>query len=741
MVEIREGRGRIKDVSADVTLDDLLEQIKSYIDDPDLELITKAYNFAREAHQEQYRVSGDPYIIHPLGTALIMANLELDLVSITGALLHDVVEDTEVTFAQLREEFGEEITLLVNGVTKLSKIAFKSREEQQAESLRKMFLAMAEDIRVILIKLSDRLHNMQTLCYLPLEKRQRIATETIEIYAPLAHRLGISKLKWQLEDLSFKYLEPNKYYELTDKINKNREEREEYIDECMTKINEHLKPEDINAHIYGRPKHLYSIYQKMKRKNKDFSEIYDLIALRVIVNDEKECYQVLGILHEIWSPVPGRVKDYIAMPKSNMYQSLHTTVIGPKGEPLEIQIRTWEMHHTAEYGVAAHWRYKGSSQENDEKVARKISWLRQLLEWQKDLQDATEFMETLKVDLFEDEVFVFTPKGDVVSLPKDATPVDFAYNIHTEVGHSCVGAKVNDKLVPLEYKLENGDIVEILTSTNSNGPSRDWLNFVKTSRAKSKIKRWFRHQRRDEAISKGKDNLEQKLKKYNIHLKEEEKEEQLAQIARKLGCSGVEDLYASLGYNKINASQIIKKLRSKEDKAKDKSPEAVLKKLEEKTKSKRKNNADRGIRVKGMDGLLVRIAKCCNPVPGDEIVGYITRGRGVSVHRQDCPNLQNLLEENEERVIEVEWNIKQETSYEVALEIAALNQHSLLDDLTKVIANAQININTINAQTTKDGFANIYVVVEISSLEHMNDIINRIEQIEGVLDVERANVT
>ncbi|ADL12258.1 (p)ppGpp synthetase I, SpoT/RelA [Acetohalobium arabaticum DSM 5501] len=719
-----------------MALEDLIEKIESYINDPDLELITKAYKFAKDAHEGQYRVSGEPFVEHPLGVALIMAELELDIISITGALLHDVVEDTEVSFAQLRNEFGEEITLLVNGVTKLSKIAFKSREEQQAESLRKMFLAMSKDIRVILIKLSDRLHNMRTLEYLSQQKQERIARETIEIYAPLAHRLGISTLKWELEDLSFKHLEPNKYYELSNKVSKNRDEREEYIDRCISKVEKRLNLEGIDAHIYGRPKHLYSIYQKMKRKNKELSEIYDLVALRVIVNDVQECYQVLGNIHEIWNPIPGRIKDYIAMPKSNMYQSLHTTVIGPKGEPLEIQIRTWDMHRTAEYGVAAHWRYK-EGKKNNEKAAKKISWLRQLLEWQKDLQDATEFMETLKVDLFEDEVFVFTPQGDVISLPRDATPVDFAYNIHTEVGHSCVGAKVNDKLVPLEYKLENGDIVEILTSKNS-GPSRDWLNFIKTSRAKSKIKRWFKQQRRDEAIDKGKDSLEEKLNKYNIQFKEEEKKAKLKNIAQKLGRSSIKDLYAAIGYNKVKTSQVISKLRP-EDEKKDKAPEEILKKLKEKTKTKRKSKADKGIKVKGMEGLLVRIAKCCNPVPGDEIVGYITRGRGVSIHRRDCSNIKNLLDEHEEREIEVEWNIKQETSYEVALEIEALNQHALLNDLTNVISNAQLSITTINAQTTKDGFAHIYLVIEISSLDHMNDIMNKLNRIEGVLDVQRAN--
>jgi GTP pyrophosphokinase len=720
-----------------MALQELLDKVKSYTNNPNLEMIREAYEFAKEAHEGQYRVSGKPFVEHPKQVAIIMAELELDVISIAGALLHDVVEDTEVSFAELRNKFGEEITLLVNGVTKLSKIAFQSREEQQAESLRKMFLAMAKDIRVILIKLADRLHNMRTLEYLPVEKRKRKATETLEIYAPLAHRLGISRLKWELEDLSFKHLEPNKYYELTQKVVSNREEREEYIENCISTIEENLEEAGVNAHIYGRPKHLYSIYQKMVRQNKDFSEIYDLIALRVIVNNVKECYEALGIMHEIWNPIPGRIKDYVAMPKSNMYQSLHTTVIGPKGNPLETQIRTWDMHRTAEYGIAAHWRYKEGNQSNEE-FERKISWLRQLLEWQKDLQDATEFMETLKIDLFEDEVFVFTPKGDVVSLPRGATPVDFAYNIHTDVGHTCVGAKVNGKIAPLEYKLENGDIVEVLTSKNSNGPSRDWLNFVQTSKAKSKIKRWFKRQRQEEAMDKGKESLESKIRKYNINLKEAEKESKLEEIARKLGRSSIKDLYAAIGYNKVSTSQVIKKLKPEKDKKEEKSPEKILKKLKENTKSRRKTNSDKGVRVKGMEGLLVRIAKCCNPVPGDDILGYITRGRGVSVHRSDCKNVKNLLEEDSDREIDVEWNIKQEDSYEVALEIQALNQHALLNDLTAVISDAQLNITAINAQTTKDGLANIRVVLEISSLEHMNDIMNRIESIEGILDVERA---
>lgn len=717
------------------SIDQLLTMIESYTDNPDLEFVKKAYYLAKEAHQGQYRISGEPFISHPLGVAKIVAQLELDVTSIVGALLHDVVEDTEISSQEIEEEFGSEIELLVNGVTKLNKIDFKTREEHQAESLRKMFLAMAEDIRVILIKLCDRLHNMRTLQYLPEEKRGIKAKETIEIYAPLAHRLGMSRLKWELEDLSFRHLKPKRYYEVVNKVAKNRGQREEYIENVIDNLQEKLKEIDIDAKLYGRPKHLYSIYQKIIKSNKEFEEIYDLTALRVIVNSLKECYQVLGIIHELWSPMPGRIKDYVAMPKSNMYQSLHTTVIGPKGEPLEIQIRTWEMHRTAEYGIAAHWRYKEGNQK-DENFERKITWLRQLLEWQKDLHDAKEFMENLKIDLFEDEVFVFTPQGDVVSLPSKATPVDFAYHIHTDIGHSCVGAKVNAKIVPLEYRLKNGDIIEILTSKNS-GPSRDWLNFVKTSRAKSKIKRWFKHQRKEEVAIKGKEMLETRLNKEHVNLKEAKKQKKLEQIAKNIGASTVESLYAGIGYNKFSVSNIVKKLIPK---SQQNNPQQELKKLKKKQTIKR-NSPNKGVRVKGTDGLLVKISKCCNPVPGDDISGYITRGRGVSVHRSDCPNLNNLDSNEPERMIDVEWYVDQKNSYEVELAVEALDQKSLLNDMTKVISEAGVNITSINARTTKEKIAYITLSLEISSLEHMNDIIKKLEAIEGVLDVGRANPT
>ncbi len=716
-----------------MALQGLLTAISSYTKDPNIELVKKAYYFAKEAHEGQYRVSGESFVSHPLEVAKIMAELELDIISISAALLHDVVEDTPVTAEELRGEFGPEIELLVNGVTKLSKIDFKSREEHQAENLRKMFLAMAKDIRVILIKLADRLHNMRTLKYLKPEKQIIKATETLEIYAPLAHRLGISRLKWELEDLSFRYIETDSYYELAKKIAKNRAEREAYIESIINSLNQKLEEANIEGEIYGRPKHLYSIYQKMIKRGKEFNEIYDLTALRVIVTSVKECYQVLGIIHDLWNPMPGRIKDYVAMPKSNMYQSLHTTVIGFKGETLEIQIRTWEMHRTAEYGIAAHWRYKEGNKK-DEDFERKISWLRQLLEWQKDLNDAKEFMENLKIDLFEDEVFVFTPKGDVISLPQGATPVDFAYNIHTDIGHTCIGAKVNGKIIPLEYLLQNGDIVEILTSSTS-GPSRDWLNFVKTSRAKSKIRHWFKEQQKEEASMKGKEMLESRLRKENLNLKESEKQQKLDQIAQSMGVANIEGLYAAIFYKKYSVSQIVKKLIPKDKKD---SAQYELDKLKKKQVIKR-TPQNKGIKVKGMDGLLVKISKCCNPVPGDNIVGYITRGRGVSVHRSDCPNLKNLIETDENRIIEVDWHVDRHTSYEVELKIEAWNKQSLLNDITTVITEAKVNITSINARSNEDMLAYINLSLEISSLEHMKDIINRLEAIEGVLNVTRAN--
>lgn len=709
----------------------LLKKIRSDMDDPDLDIVKKAYEIANEAHEGQFRVSGEPYVEHPINVAYILADLGLDIISISAALLHDVVEDTKFTREDIEEMFGDEVALLVDGVTKLTKLDFKSKEEHQAESLRKMFLAMAKDIRVVLIKLADRLHNMRTLEHLGREKQIFKSEETIEIYAPLAHRLGMSRMKSELEDLSFYFLQPDVYEELKKKLKENRSSRNRNIQNAITTLRENIDDQDLNAEIYGRSKHLYSIYQKMQRKEVDFSEIYDLTAVRVLVDSVRECYQVLGVVHEIWKPMPGRFKDYIAMPKSNMYQSLHTTVIGPSGDPLEVQIRTHEMHKTAEYGIAAHWRYKEGKTDKDD-YEEKLSWLRQLLEWQKDLQEPQEFMKALKIDLFQDEVFVFTPKGDVMSLPRGGTPIDFAYHIHTEVGHNCVGAKVNGKIVPLEYELNNGDIVNIITSKKSTGPSRDWLKYVKTSTARSKIKRWFKKQQRDEIIRRGKELLNREFERQHIDLSGKDKDEELQRIAEELGENNRENLLESIGYNNISVKQVINKLDIEEEE------EVSLEDLQTAPSTK---SSDKGVKVKGVDNLKVRTAKCCNPVPGDKIVGYITRGRGISIHRKGCPNLKSLMENEEERIIDVEWDQQRSESYVVDLNIEAVDKSALLNDITRLIKNEQIKLLSVNARADKYGKAYINLSVELSSIEHMKDIMNKIKEISGVLSVQRAKPT
>ena len=714
-------------------LGDLLAQIKKYINDPDLSIVEKAYFFAEEAHRGQFRYSGEPFIEHPLGVAFILAELELDIISIAAALLHDVVEDTGVSSETIRAEFGEEIALLVDGVTKLSRLKFQTREELQAENLRKMFIAMAEDIRVILIKLADRLHNMRTLKYLNKEKRIVKAQETLEIYAPLAHRLGISKLKWELEDLAFLFLEPEKYYEVARKVQANRAQREKDIQLALDILNNRLKEVGLKAETYGRPKHLYSIYQKMKKKEIEFEEIYDLTAVRIIVDTVRECYEVLGVVHELWKPIPGRFKDYIAMPKSNMYQSLHTTVIGPKGDPLEIQIRTPEMHRTAEYGIAAHWRYK-EGKTGDQAFEEKLSWLRQLLEWQKELQEPQEFMEALKIDLFEDEVFVFTPKGDVISLPKGATPVDFAFSIHTEIGYSCIGAKVNGQIKPLDYRLQNGDIVEIQTTRVSTGPSRDWLNFVKTSKARSKIKYWFKMQARDEIIQRGKELSEKELRRRQIELKDSEKQKEFERLAKKMGKNTAEEILEMIGYNQVTPQQIVSRLKVVQENV-ELAEQPVFK---EKRKPVRRSSTDKGVKVKGVENLLVRLARCCNPVPGDEINGFITRGRGVSIHRADCPNMQLLLETEKERIIPVEWDNRADEYYHVNLAIEAYSKKALLNDITSLMKEEQIELSSVVARTDKYNRAHIQLSMELSNLQHMQEIMQKLDQIPGILSVNRA---
>lgn len=719
-------------------LQHLLEKIKKYNPTDDFSLIEKAYDFAVNAHQGQKRVSGEDYIIHPTAVAEILADLNMDNTTIAGGMLHDVVEDTKYSYSDIKELFGEEIAMLVDGVTKLGKLEYRTKEEQQAENLRKMFIAMAKDIRVILIKLADRLHNLRTLKYMSPDKQFEKATETLEIYAPIAHRLGISKIKWEMEDLSLRYIDPERYYELVDKVAKKRKEREEYINSVINTLNGKNKEMGIEAQIEGRPKNFYSIYKKMYHQNKTFEQIFDLTAVRVIVDTVKDCYGVLGIVHTLWKPIPGRFKDYIAMPKPNMYQSLHTTVIGPDGEPFEVQIRTWEMHRTSEFGIAAHWKYKeGRSSQNE--FDEKLKWLRQMLEWQNEVRDTKEFMETLKIDLVIDEVYVFTPKGDVIDLPVDSTPIDFAYKIHSAIGNKCVGGKINGKIVPLDYKLQNGDIVEIITSANSNGPSRDWLKIVKSSQAKNKIRQWFKKDKREENIQKGKELFEKEIKRLGYTPSQILKNEWLEQTYRKFGLHSLDDLYASIGYGGLTLNQVTMKLKEeirKNQKFELKNEDQIEKQIS-KSVSQKARRSDKGIKVKDIENALVRFSKCCNPVPGDEIIGYITKGRGVSIHRRDCPNTRDLLNEPE-RLIEVEWNIQSQASYNADLQIRANDRQGLLAEVTSIINENKINIVSFYSRTSKDKVANINFILEINDIEQLNKLIRKFRRVEGVIDVFRA---
>lgn len=714
----------------------LNERIKNYNPNADFELIERAYDFAAKAHEGQKRHSGEPYITHPLAVARILANLELDQETIIAGLLHDTVEDTEVTLEDIQNNFGAEIARMVDGVTKLSRIEYKSKEEQQVENLRKMFLAMAQDIRVILIKLADRLHNMRTLHHRSPAKQRETAEETLEIYAPLAHRLGIFKLKWEMEDLSLRYLERDKYYELVDKIATKRHEREKYIHLLIDNLREKLGEVGIKADIQGRPKNFYSIYKKMTSQNKDLSEVYDLIAVRVLVNSIKDCYGALGIIHSLWKPIPGRFKDYIAMPKSNMYQSLHTSVIGPLGEPFEIQIRTWEMHRTSEFGIAAHWRYKEGNK-GDKDFDQKMGWLRQLLEWQNDLKDAKEFMETLKIDLFSDSVFVFTPKGDVIELPAGSVPIDFAFRIHSDVGNKCVGAKINGKIVPLDYKLRNGDIIEVLTHRQSQGPSRDWLKLVKTSNAKNRIRAWFKREKRDENIIKGRESLEKETRKLGFDTADFLKADKMLEIARKLNIFGMEDIYAAIGDGAISPQLIIARLK---DEYRDKKapPEVLTFPVTDNKKTGKPSKDSHGIKVKGMEGMLVRLAHCCNPVPGDPIIGYITRGRGVSVHRLDCRNVLNNNLGEEERIIDVSWDNASQGPFMVKIEAQAMDRAGLLNDVMGILFDLKISANQVSARSGKDKVATVSLVIEVKSLEQLEYIMNRIRRVRDIYEVHRV---
>jgi guanosine-3',5'-bis(diphosphate) 3'-pyrophosphohydrolase len=660
----------------------------------------------------------------------------MDNITIAASLLHDVIEDTKCTYEDCKNLFGEEITMLVDGVTKLGRLEYKTKEEQQAESLRKMFIAMAKDIRVIMIKLADRLHNMRTLRFLPPEKQKEKARETMEIYAPIAHRLGISKVKWEMEDLALRYLEPKGYYELVDKVAKKRKEREDEINHVMEILKEKLNEVGIDAHIEGRPKSFYSIYRKMYYQNKSFEQIFDLTAVRIIVDTVKDCYGVLGIVHTLWKPIPGRFKDYIAMPKPNMYQSLHTTLLGSDGQPFEVQIRTWEMHKTSEIGIAAHWKYKeGNTTQSD--FDEKLKWLRQMLEWQNEIKDTREFMETLKVDLFTDEVYVFTPKGDVIDLPVESTPIDFAYKIHSQIGNRCIGAKINGRIVPLDYKLQNGDIVEIITSAVANGPGRDWLKIVKSSQAKNKIRQWFKKEKREENIQKGKELLEKEIRRNGYTTVQLLRREWMEAIYKKFSLHSLEDMYASLGYGGLTPNQIITKLKEEFRKTQklEETAEDSIERQVEKAQERKKRYHSTGVKVKGVENILIRFSKCCNPVPGDEIIGYITKGRGVSVHQKDCPNIANLMSE-QERFIEVEWNSQTKESYNADVEVRAADRKGLLAEITAIIDESKININAFHSRTTKDKIAIINFILEINDVEQLNKLIRKFRKIEGVSSVE-----
>ena len=724
-----------------VTIDMILEAVKSYQPNADTDLIRRAYELADAAHKGQKRVSGEDYIIHPLAVAKILTDLQIDDITISAAILHDVVEDTTHTLDEMRELFGDEVAMLIDGVTKLGRIQYKSKEEQQLESYRKMFLAMAKDIRVIMIKLADRLHNMRTLKYMREDKQKRIARETIEIYAPLANRLGISNVKWELEDLCLRYLDPKAYYDLVESVKQKRQERQAFIDEAHEQIVEKLEEAHITAEIRGRAKHFYSIYKKMKRDQKDISEIYDLSALRVLVDSVKDCYGVLGIIHAMWKPLPGRFKDYIAMPKSNGYQSLHTTVIC-RGYPLEIQIRTFAMHKVSEYGVAAHWKYKeaGKSVGATCEYDQKMSWLRQMVSLQHELDDPREYFEALKVDVFSDEVFVFTPKGDVVDLPKGSIPIDFAYRIHTEVGHHCVGAKVNGKIVPLEYKLKNGDIVSIITNKSNSGPSRDWLNIVASSETRTKIRSWFKKQRKEENIARGMDLMEKEAKHLGYAPKEVLKPKRLELLAKKLNIPQVNDLLAAIGYGGITVNSILSKLieMHKQDLQKATTPDIsqMLSELKQPLKN-RKKKASHGILVEGEGGFLVRLARCCNPIPGDPITGYITRGRGVSVHRSDCPNLLNDMDFS--RVIEVNWDVGLDKVYTVQIEIVCNDKTGMLAELFALPAEMKVNISSLTAKTNKTNRTSIVNMgLDVRNSQQVAQIMTKIRRMKDVYSVSRS---
>jgi len=729
------------------TADDVLAMCKEYMNETHIKFIEKAIYFATYAHKDQIRKSGEAYIVHPIQVAGILAELKLDPDTIATGFLHDVVEDTGFSIDDIEYEFGKDVAFLVEGVTKLGKIKYKSHAEQQAENHRKMLLAMANDLRVIMVKLADRLHNLRTLKFHKPEKQRMIAEETLEIYAPLAHRLGMNKIKWELEDTSLRYLNPQQYYRIVHLMNSKRDEREEYINTTIENIKEATKDLDIEAVIYGRPKHIYSIYRKMKDQKKQFSEIYDLLAIRVLVDSIKDCYAVLGAIHTKWKPMPGRFKDYIAIPKANMYQSIHTTVIGPGGRPVEIQIRTFEMHQVAEYGVAAHWAYKEGNKEKvtNDPLQKQLDWFKDLIELQNETKDAKDFMNSVKEDIFGDKVYVFTPKGDVSELPLGSGPLDFAYNIHTEVGNKTVGAKVNNKIVPLNYQLKTGDIVEVLTSANSFGPSRDWINLVYTTRAKNKIKRFFKLQDRDENIIKGRELLEKQITELGFNFKDFMTKQGMKDIAARFNFGTEEDLLASIGFGEISYQTVANKMTDKARKeiedqkvvetAFEKTTTQGLKKESQKMKIRHEG----GVIIEGVDNLLIRLSRCCNPVPGDDIVGYITKGRGISVHRKDCPNVQ-LSESEQNRLIEVDWEDTANTGqqYDTELVVEGYNRNGLLNEVLNVINSTTKSLNSVNGKVDANKMATISVNIGIMNTQQLDFIVDKIKQIPDVYSVRRV---
>lgn len=729
----------------EITIYDVISKKKEVSRKADTKLIMKAYNLAAEKHKDQKRGSGEPYIIHPLNVAYILASIGMDDNTLCAALLHDVVEDTDVTGKDLTDMFGEEISEMVAGVTKLSTIQFATLEETQVENYRRMFLAMGKDIRVILIKLADRLHNMRTLKYLKRDRQIANAKETLELYAPLANRLGLYSIKAELEDLGFKYMYPEKYYDLVESINKKKDERLKFIEKIMDDIRVQLKKQRIDAEVTGRAKHLYSIYRKMIRDNCTIDQIYDLFAMRIIVNSVKDCYAALGVVHEMYSPMPGRFKDYIAVPKPNMYQSIHTTLLGEKGTPFEVQIRTWDMHKIAENGIAAHWAYKeanflGRGKKNVVVTEDKLAWLRETLEWQQEMQDPEQFLDNLKRELFEDEVYVFTPKGLIKVLPKGATPIDFAYSIHAEIGNHMTGCKINSKMMPIITPLKSGDIVEIITSDNSKGPSMDWLKFIKSAQAKNKINSWFKKEKKAENIEKGKTSIDKELKRLGLSHDKLFKTDYITPMLNRYKYKDLDEMYAAVGFGANSAGKVIARMLI--EYRKDHKEEEIEEKLEELSKAKTDRKAkpsSNGIIVKGIDNCLVKLSKCCNPLPGDEIIGYITKGRGVSVHRKDCVNVKDLLKE-ENRIIDVSWVEEKQASYNVDIEISANDRSGLLADITKALSTAKANIVGINAKTGKDRIAIIELTLETKNIDELNSILKAVRKVDSVYEVTRKKV-